>query len=339
LTKKEAIRQVVKHAPLHPVPHHIRFTNAALEKYRLFKAMDFDPIRDGGAYIVASHTNHGWKEIKPGYWNDYFGVTWNKTYDTTLGIVENHPIKNPSLKDFEFPDPENIPVYDFIHKNNLAYPDHFHTLSIGFAIFERAWSLVGMEQLMIWFMLEPAFVHDLLDEITEYNIALIRNASEIGGVDAVYIGDDWGGQHGLLISPDLWREFIKPRYQKICDTAHRRGMFVILHSCGKVEDLVPDLIKCGTDIFNPFQPEVMDIWKLKKQYQDKLAFWGGLSVQQTLPNGTPGDVIKEGRKLLYELGRQGGYIFSPSHALTADIPAENIDALIDMANNQETLKP
>jgi uroporphyrinogen decarboxylase len=109
---------------------------------------------------------------------------------------------------------------------------------------------------------------------------------------------------------------------------------VFLHSCGKVEELIPDMIECGTDVFNPFQPEVMDIWSIKMKYHGKLVFWGGLSVQHTLPHGTPADVINEGEKLLKEMGDQGGYIFSPSHALTGDIPVENIEALIDLANNQ-----
>jgi len=87
-------------------------------------------------------------------------------------------------------------------------------------------------------------------------------------------------------------------------------------------------------LFNPFQPEVMDIWSIKKQFHGKLAFWGGLSVQHTMPFSTTADVIKEGKKLLDDMGREGGYIFSPSHAMTGDIPMENIKALIDLANNQ-----
>lgn len=334
MTRKQTIKALANHKPLHPVPHCIRFTKDALEKYRLFKNKDFDPVLDTGSYIVASHTNNGWTEIRPGYWRDYFGVTWNKTRDTTLGIVDEILIKGPSFKGYDFPDPGNIPVYRFIPENDKKYPDRFHTLSIGFALFERAWSLVGMENLMVWMLQEPGFVHDLLDRITEYNIEVIKTAVSAGNIDGVYLGDDWGAQHGLLISPGLWREFIKSRYQLICNTAHTKGMMVFLHSCGKVEELIPDMIECGTDVFNPFQPEVMDIWKIKRQYQGKLAFWGGLSVQHTLPHGSSADVIDEGKKLLNEMGDQGGYIFSPSHALTDDIPVENMEVLIELANNQ-----
>ena len=150
------------------------------------------------------------------------------------------------------------------------------------------------------------------------------------------MGDDWAGQHGLLIGPDLWREYIKPKYKRICDVIREEGLMVLQHCCGKVDALIPDMIECGTNVFNPFQPEVMDIWAIKKQYQGQIAFWGGLSVQETLPRGTPEDVRRESLKLLDEMGKDGGYIFSASHALTSDIPMENIDTLIELAKGQET---
>jgi uroporphyrinogen decarboxylase len=323
--------KVIKHQEVKPVPYSIKFTVEAKQKYREYLGKDFDPVKDTGSYVVASHTNDGWIEIQAGHFKDYFGVIWNKTVDKTLGVVDNPPLKAATFGDFKFPNPSNIPVYDFIRKNNEKYPDRFHMVSIGFALFERAWSLVGMENLMIYMLTEPDFVHELLDRITEYNIKVIENAAAIG-VDCVHLGDDWGTQNGLMIGKDMWKEFIKPRFNKICQVAKNKGLLVSLHSCGKVDELFPDIIEAGVDVFDPFQPEVMDIFSLREQYRNELAFWGGLSVQKTLPYGTPEDVKTEAKKLLTQLAPGGGYIFSPSHSLTGDIPIENILAFFEAVN-------
>jgi uroporphyrinogen decarboxylase len=334
MTKKEAFKKAVSYEEIRPVPYNIKFTNEALRKYTAYRGGSFDPVIDTGSYVVTSHTNNGWEEIKRGYFRDYFGVVWNKTIDTTLGIVQEPPMKKASFRGYTFPNTEELPVYDFVPENNRLYPDHFHTLSIGFALWERAWSLVGMEQLMVYLMMEPAFVHDLLDRITDYNIAVIRKAASIGGIDGVYMGDDWAGQNGLLIGSDLWREFMKPRYKRTCEAIKAEGLMVLQHCCGKVEELIPDMIECGTQVFNPFQPEVMDIWAIKEKYKGQIAFWGGLSVQETLPRGTAKEVAAESELLLEKMAEGGGYIFSASHALTGDIPMENIDVLIEVARSQ-----
>jgi len=154
------------------------------------------------------------------------------------------------------------------------------------------------------------------------------------GVDCVHLGDDWGSQNGLVIGSEMWKEFVKPYFNKTCKAAKNRGLLLSLHCCGKVDEIFPDMVEAGVDVFDPFQPEVMDIFSLKEEYRNKLAFWGGLSVQQTLPYGTPEDVKVETKKLLNELAVGGGYICSPSHSLTDDIPVENINAFLEVVQNQ-----
>lgn len=335
MTKKEAFIRVLHFKKVFPVPFVIRFTVEAEENYRYFMNGDFDPVEDTGSYAVFSQTNSGWEETKPGYFKDYFGVIWNKTKDRTLGVVENPPIRMASLTGFHFPDVKNLPVYRYIENNNYRYPGHFHILSIGFTLFERAWSLTGMEQLMMWMLTEPAFVHDLLDKITDYNIRLIQEASEFGGIDCVRFGDDWAGQHGLLMGRDLWIEYIKPRLIKMAGAAGKKGLYVAQHCCGKADSLLPDMIDAGIDLFDPFQPEIMDVHQIFEKFYGKISFLGGLSIQKTMPYGSREDVVRESLDLITGPGAKGGYIFSPSHALTADIPPENIEIMIDLANNQE----
>jgi uroporphyrinogen decarboxylase len=330
--KKDFIK-VLNHKEVKPVPFSIKFTVESLERYRGYLGRSFDPVLDSGSYVIASHTNNGWEEVKPGYFKDYFGVIWNKTVDKTLGIADDSIIKSPSLDGFAFPDAENLPVYKFIEENNRKYPGHFHMVSIGFTLFERAWALTGMAELMIYMLVEPAFVHDLLDRITEYNLKLIGNAASIG-IDCLHTADDWGSQNGLMISKDLWMEFIGPRFKKTCMFAKSKGLLVSHLCCGNVEEIIPDLIECGVDVFDPFQPEAMDIWKLRDIHRGKISFWGGLSVQRTLPYGNKSDVERETLDLLTRMAPGGGYILSPSHSLTGDIPPENIEAFLYMANNQ-----
>ena len=208
----------------------------------------------------------------------------------------------------------------------------FRLFQIGFSLYERAWTMRGMENLLMDFYLHPDFVHNLLDRIVDYNLAQVDKALEYD-IDAVYFGDDWGQQHGLIMGYDLWKEVIFPRLERMYRHVKDAGKYVMIHSCGDVDELFDDLISIGLNCFNPFQPEVMDVYDLLPRYRGKLAFHGGLSMQKVLPFGTREEVVAESERLL-ELGRDGGYIFSPSHSVEGDTPFENILAFIEVAQKQ-----
>ena len=127
-------------------------------------------------------------------------------------------------------------------------------------------------------------------------------------------------------SPGLRNYTIRPK---------NAGKAVFIHSCGKVQSLFPELIELGLDVFNPFQPEVMDPYEIKKQYGSQLCFYGGVSVQKLLPYGTPGEIRTEVKRLMEEVGRGGGFIVAPSHDMPGDIPLENLLAFIDTVRAQE----
>jgi len=212
--------------------------------------------------------------------------------------------------------------------------DLFKTGSIGFTMFERAWTLRGMENLLTDMVLEPSFVHELMDAICEFNLQIIDLALAFD-IDGFHFGDDWGQQKGLIMGPGHWNTFIKPRMARMFERVKSKGKFISLHSCGDVSDAFPGLIEIGLDCYQTFQPEIYDIKKVKDEYGSSLSFWGGISTQRMLPFETPDGVRRITAETLNIMRKGGGYIAAPTHAMPYDIPAENAVAMIEVFENQE----
>jgi uroporphyrinogen decarboxylase len=333
ITPRECVWQSIRHQQPDHIPWHFGCTiptRIKLENY--YGTTNLDEALD--QHIVKIRARLYGKEISPGFYQDEFGVVWNRTIDKDIGNVVEYIIKERSLKGVAFPDPHNPArlqaLSAFIDKN----PNRFRLVSIGFSLFERAWSLYGMANLMMDMLEEPAFVDELFDAILEYHLAVLDDVLKFD-IDAVQFGDDWGQQTGLLFGPRLWRRFIKPRIAQLYSVTKKAGKAVFIHSCGKVQELFPELIELGLDVFNPLQPEVMDPYEIKKQYGSQLSFYGGVSIQRLLPFGTPKQIRDEVHKLIDNVGLGGGYIISPSHEMPGDIPIENLVAFIDAVREQQ----
>ena len=132
----------------------------------------------------------------------------------------------------------------------------------------------------------------------------------------------------------MWREYIKPPMETLCKMAKDKNIFLFFHSCGNTESLIPELIEMGIDVLNPFQPEVMDTYRIKHEYGDRLCFYGGIGTQDVLPHGTVNEVTADVREKIRILGENGGYLLAPAHAVQADVPVENVLALIEVMNRQ-----
>ncbi|MBN1436811.1 MAG: ribulose-phosphate 3-epimerase [Sedimentisphaerales bacterium] len=204
-------------------------------------------------------------------------------------------------------------------------------------VFEIAHFLRGMDNFMMDLALRPDFACALMDHILEYLLAkaeLILQAGE-GRFAFFEYNDDVASQRAMLISAEMWRELVKPRMGRMCDLIHSYGSKVKYHSCGSVYAIIPDLIDMGVDILNPVQPLAanMDPFALKAEFGDQLCLHGGIDIQELLPNASPDEVRKHVRRAIKELGKDGGYIIAGSHTLQADIPVENIIALVEEAKS------
>jgi len=276
-------------------------------------------------------------DLGDGCVRDVFGVVWDRTVDRDIGVVRGCALPEPSLRDYQFPDPLDPRFFADIPSLIARHGDCLRVFRVGFSLYERAWTLRGMENLLRDFLRHPGFVRELLDAIADYNLAQVREALNYD-IDAVYFGDDWGQQSGLQMSPRVWREFILPVLRRMYGFVRRAGKYVLIHSCGDVDELFDDLIDAGVNCFNPFQPEVMDVFSLLERYRGRLAFHGGLSTQRTLPHGTPEDVRAATRRLL-AAGAAGGYIFAPAHAVEGDVPLENMLAFLEVVQRQPGYDP
>ncbi len=332
MTKRDIIKLVLDGKRPPYVPWSFGFTKEAKSKLQEhFGAVDLEDVLQN--HLVKLGSDIGFfQDLGDDRFRDVFGVVWDRRVDKDIGIPEGCVLLEPTLAPYAFPDPLDPRFFADIPGKLQEYGDRFRVFQIGFSLYERAWTLRGMQNLMMDFYDHPRFVHELLNAIADYNIAQVREACKYD-IDAVYFGDDWGHQRGLQMGPKLWREFIKPVLQRMYGAVHEASKYVFIHSCGDVDELFDELIELGLNCFNPFQPEVMDIKTLLDNYRGRLTFHGGLSVQRTLPTGTVQEVQVETERLL-ELGRAGSYIFSPSHDVTRDVPLENMLAFIQLAQQQ-----
>jgi uroporphyrinogen decarboxylase len=255
-----------------------------------------------------------------------------------------HPMESfQSLEEFErypYPDPVKDYGWEEIPErvDQLKQQDLVVVAPMATTIFEIAWYLRGMERFMIDMLTAPELASYHMDRITDIRCECARRYA-YAGVDILHVGDDVATQLDMMMSPELWRKYLKPRLKKVIDAARevKEDIIIDYHSDGNVQKIIPDLIEIGVDILNPVQPECMDLVGLKERFGDKLSFRGTIGTQTVMPFGTPEEVDEVCREMIQKVGKGGGFILAPTHVIEPEVPWENIEAMINAVRKYSKL--
>lgn len=213
-TKREVIKMVLDGQKPPYVPWSFKFTQEPKEQLQKYYGVeDLDVVL--GNHVLQLGSDIGFFEyLGNDLYQDVFKVVWDRSIDKDIGDVKSIVLPEPTLEGYTFPDPLDPRFFANIESEIAAKPDMFRCFQIGFSLYERAWTMRGMENLLMDFIINPEFVHQLLDAICDYNLAQVDKALEYD-IDAVYFGDDWGQQKGLIMGYDIWKEFIYPRLKRM----------------------------------------------------------------------------------------------------------------------------
>lgn len=269
---------------------------------------------------------------------DEWGVGWtNCEYATPYGRgnytdVVSHPLADDdAISRYRPPDPHRPALYRDSERMIRDYGREYFIIGVTVTtILETAIALRGGEQLLMDLVTDPDLADAILDLPFNYHLTAAKKLVEMG-VDMIWTGDDVGAQGAMIISPELWRRVFKPRMAKFFAALKQINpkVKIAYHSDGMIYPIIPDLIEIGLDVLNPVQPACMDPVRLKREYGDKLYFWGSIDEQHTLPYGTPADVRREVLERLSTLGRGGGLIIGPTHFIQLDTPMDNFRSMIE----------
>jgi uroporphyrinogen decarboxylase len=273
-------------------------------------------------------------------WTDEWGTRWGHAEGGVGATPLDHPIHDwDQLDEYlatQMPDPLAPGRVDAVKPALAVHGKSKYCVGmIQLALFERFHSLRGMQNTFMDFCTNEDETRRLLDALLDYLIVLTRSWSELG-VDAMFFTDDWGTQASLMISPAMWRSYFKELYRKLFAEVHRLGMDVMLHSCGNVMGIVPDLIDVGLDVLDPLQPGAMDVAEVARRFGGQLSFCGGIDIQNLLVFGSPQQIKDDVRRLIDTLGRPfgNGLFVAPANMVTPEVPLENFRALFEACHDQ-----
>lgn len=352
LRRRDRVAMALNHETPDRCPMQISFTPEFAERLRADLKLDtsqmHNPHGAGNTYELERATNQDMLLVSIGWLNSYhwppreytddWGVHFTSIdYTTRFGTgryteVTGRPLADDNaIASYRTPDPHRPELYKDAEDLIRNYGNEYWIIgNVNCTIFETAWALRGMDNLLMDMMVAPDRADHIFDLCYQYHRVVLRRLVEMG-VDMVWTGDDVGTQRGLMFSLELWRRYLKPRMAELYAElkAINKNIKIAYHSDGSVEPLIPELIEIGLDVLNPVQPACMDPARLKKLYGDKLSFWGSICEQHTLPYGTPEDVRREVLSRLKNVGYNGGLIIGPTHNVQLDTPMENFWAMME----------
>ena len=330
-TPRERVLAQIHHQETDYVPYTVRFEGDVAERLDVHYGSDaWGSLVDNAIRRLPGPDLDVRRTIDP-YYTDLYGSTWR--VDRRMFHLVEPALKTRSLEGFAFPDMDAIfePGWDQeVLQAVEQQKDRFLAIGFGTGLFERSWGLRGFENALMDVVAHPDFYEELIERLTDHQMEIVERLLALP-VDGILFSDDWGYQQGVLVGAERWRRIFKPRLARLYQRVHEAGKYALTHCCGSIEEILPDVIEIGLDVYQSVQPEAKNNapYELKRKYGDQITFWGGLGSQSTIPFGTPSEIKAEVIRLCHEMGRGGGYILAPAKPLQPETPTENAAAVVE----------
>jgi uroporphyrinogen decarboxylase len=259
-------------------------------------------------------------------WTDIWGTGWHKIQAGVMGLPEICPLAQiENLQNFAWPDPDDPRLIQQLDDQAQDFPGSDVLLSAGHrdTLWEKAYMLVGMENMMMYFLSEPAFAREVLHRIMDFQMGIARHYLRLG-VEMVFLGDDLGTQQGPLLGPRIVRTFLEPEYRRLFDLYRQNNVLIGFHSCGKIASVLNMLMDLGVNLLNPVQASANDLDHLRRVTQRRMALQGGVN-SATIMDGPPERIVTEVRQRMLQLGAHGGYVCQPDQGMP--YPPEHLQVL------------
>ena len=342
MTSKERVRAALERKPADRIPIFMWFHPETAA--RLSRILEIPPADVGEAmgndvrqtWVNNNYAMEGITHDREGERHtDFWGITWERV--GPFNQIARFPLAEAS--------PEEVLAYAFPtdRLNELlaqmspllsAGREDFIGCDVSPCVFEMYWRLRGMDKVLLEMAINRGLADTMLGRCADFAVALADRACREMPLDWLWTGDDVAGQNGLIMSPGMWRDLIKPHLQRVFDVGKDAGLWIAYHCCGALRPIIGDLVSMGLDVLNPIQSRCpgMDALELKREFGRELSFMGGVDTIGLLPQGTAAEVRKGTAELIEGMTADGGgYILAASHTVPPETPDENIFAMYEAA--------
>jgi len=309
-------------------------SHAILPSAQLHYGMKLDAV------LKDVHEDFGWDELpdmtpeeyppyyKKGEGYDGFGTLWACSEDGEYGVPKEVPFASwDRYDDYQWPDFEIKPAAKHLYSGHMDGPsEEYYARGGWLTFFEEMQQLRGFSQVLLDLAMEDPMIYRLRDDLLDFHMRHLDKWLKFN-YDGIHFADDWGSQHSLLISPELWRAFFKPAYKKMFDKVNGAGLDVHFHSDGYIIDIMPDLLDIGVKVINA-QVNIMDLDEIKKRFNGRVCFRTDLDRQNVTLFGTPDEVRNHIDTVFRAVGSEKGGVIACGE-IGRDTPLDNIKAMYE----------
>jgi len=259
-------------------------------------------------------------------WKDIWGTEWHKIHEGVMGLPKGNPLSEiENLKSYQFPDPDDERICGEIYRmaENFKGGDEFLAGSHRDTLWEKAYMLVGMENMSMYFLTEPEFAREVLHRIMDFQLGIAKHYANLG-IEFAHLGDDLGTQRGDLLGPRVINDFLRPEYERLFSFYRQRSVLIGFHSCGNIGSVIGTFMELGVDALNPIQATANDLDRIRNMTKHRMALQGGVS-SGIIMDGPVDRIIAEVQKRIWQLGQDGGYFCAPDQGMP--FPKIHIDAV------------